>query len=75
VFFPVVFRTGKEASASRKGYRPLERSYPKVRDEAAPDGNQHMVESLGFFMNPETSREPNFESAFSLRSVRAIIQL
>ena len=31
--------------------------------------------SVWVFLNPEASREPNFESAFSLRSVRAVIQL
>ena len=46
---------------------------PAGKDIAA--SSETMSESLGFFMNPETSREPNFESAFSLRSVRAIIQL
>jgi hypothetical protein len=54
------FEEGEESSVSRKGYRRLERTY----------GGES-----GFFINPETSREPNFQSPFSLRPVRAIIQL
>jgi hypothetical protein len=69
------FEEGEESSASRKGYRRLERSYPKVRVRQRPTVMNDMAESLGFFLNPETSREPKFESPFSLRSIRAIIQL
>ena len=54
---------------------PPRAKLPKVRVRQCPTVMKDMAESLGFFLNPETSREPNFESAFLLRSIRAIIQL
>jgi hypothetical protein len=45
-------------------YSALERRYPKDGPRQRPKVLNDTPEGLGFFMNPETSREPNCEGIF-----------
>ncbi len=45
-------------------YSALERRYPKGGPRQRPTVLNDTPEGLGFFMNPETSREPNCEGIF-----------
>jgi len=42
----------------------LDRRYPKSGARKRPKVMEDTAESLGFFMNPETSREPNCGGIF-----------
>lgn len=42
----------------------LEKRYPKSGTRQRPQVMQDSAEGIGFFMNPETSREPNCEGIF-----------
>lgn len=45
-------------------FAALDRRYPKAGPRQRPKMIDETPESLGFFMNPETSREPNCEGIF-----------
>jgi|SRR5882724_5758057 len=45
-------------------FAALDRRYPKSGARQRPKVMDDTVESLGFFLNPETSREPNCEGIF-----------
>ena len=51
----------------------LDRHYPELGARQRPKVMEDTSERLGFFMNPETSREPNCEGIFlSIREGQVI---
>jgi hypothetical protein len=45
-------------------YAALDHRYPKSGARKRPNVMEDTATNLGFFMNPETSREPNCEGIF-----------
>ena len=57
----------QQLGLTRKAWPP--RNKPAPIDDQIGGGAGLLARQSGFFLNPEASRKPNFESAFSLRPV------